>query len=188
MKTFYYNRIKKGLYLYILFGLLITLFIGVNRYILSLKEAKENQLIELQKLSVKREIIMRDLSSLRENLNEARQFISHAAATPEQAIFERLDYIRGLNKDLKIRLGPFKKDKGSLSIPITMELRTDSFDDINRIFQGLVFKEFPLFRFQDTILRKTSAESNVPLQKSGVKGDIILCIIKGEVYTLRHGG
>lgn len=187
MKLFYYSRLKRKLYLYIILAIVLSLVIGVNRYMVSLRDAKEKQLITFQKLAIKRNVIIRDLEDLRKNLQQTRRLISYGLKEPELAIFDRLDYIRSLGRNLTIKLGQFRKTERIVSMPVTIELRTDSFEEITDLFQRLIFKRFPLFRFQDTILKKPEAAENVSTSDQGIKGDMIVCIIRGEVFIPRHG-
>ncbi len=187
MKLFYYSRLKRKLYLYIILGIVLSLLVGVNRYMISLRDAKERQLITFQKLAIKRDVIIRDLENLRKNLQQTKRLVSYSLREPELAIFDRLDYIRGLGRNLTIKLGQFRKTERIVSMPVTIELRIDSFKDITALFQRLVFKNFPLFRFQDTILKKSEAAENVSTSDHSIKGDMIICIIKGEVFIPRHG-
>ena len=187
MKLFYYSRLKRKLYLYIILALALSLLVGVNRYMLSLRDAKEEQLITFQRLAIKRDVIIRDLENLRRNLQQTNRLISYGLKEPELAIFDRLDYIRRLGSDLVIKLGQFRKTERIVSLPVTIELSTDSFKDITDLFQRLVFEEFPLFRFQDTILRKSEVAEVVSTSNQSIKGDMIICIIKGEVFIPRHG-
>jgi hypothetical protein len=187
MKLFYYSLLKRKLYFYIILGIVLSLVVGINRYMESLRDVKEKQLITFQKLAIKRDVIIRDLENLRENLRQTKRLVSYGFKEPELAIFERLDYIRGLNSKLTIKLGQFQKTERIVSMPVTIELRTDSFKDITDLFQRLIFKKFPLFRFQDTILKKSEATENISTRNQNIKGDMIICIIKGEVFIPRYG-
>ncbi len=175
----YYELIKKKLYIYLVTGIAISILIFSNRVITSYNSVASERLSQLTTISIKKRAIVDDTERIRSLLREANNILPPDATT-KSAIFERLDEIKSYRKDIVIKLDRFYQKGPFLLLPVYINFRTSSYQDIVIFLQELNFERFPLFRFRDVTLRKAEYGDQID------KRNLIECNIYGEVFTLTN--